>query len=303
MILGESPSLAEINKQLTDKPEIGYRIIHWIKNKNEKEYQNILEKIKEEEIEILVISREIKKNPTMLKMLYETLALGVKILDEEDLYEIIFQKIPINELEEGWFVQQIQARAKLYDNLKRILDLLLSLLVFIILSPIIVLIFIFIGTTSSGPVIYSQNRVGRKEKEFTLYKFRTMRKDAEAGGPQWSKEKDDRVTPIGKILRHTHLDEIPQLINIIRGELSFVGPRPERPEFVSLLREKIPYYDIRHIVKPGLTGFAQINYRYGSSVEDAYKKLEYDVYYIKNRSFILDALIILKTIRLIFKNH
>ena len=127
-----------------------------------------------------------------------------------------------------------------------------------------------------------------------------MKADAEKNGPQWASKNDSRVTFIGRILRFCHLDELPQLFNIFKGELSFVGPRPERPEFIKELKEKIPYYEIRHLVKPGITGWAQINYRYGASLEDAYKKLEYDIFYLKNRSLILDLLIILKTIKAIF---
>ncbi|OGM96182.1 hypothetical protein A2333_02810 [Candidatus Wolfebacteria bacterium RIFOXYB2_FULL_49_7] len=130
-----------------------------------------------------------------------------------------------------------------------------------------------------------------------------MRMDAEKHGAQWSKPGDDRVTNVGKVLRATHIDEFPQLINVLRGEISFVGPRPERPEFVSDLKKKIPYYEVRHLVQPGITGWAQIGYRYGSTVEDAYRKLEFDIYYLKNMSFTLDILIILKTIKTVFVNE
>jgi len=127
-----------------------------------------------------------------------------------------------------------------------------------------------------------------------------MKIDAERNGAQWATKNDPRVTPVGRLLRRTHLDELPQLLNIIKGDISFVGPRPERPEFVSQLEEKIPYYEIRHLIKPGLTGWAQINYRYGASIEDAHEKLQYDIYYIKNCSLLIDVLILLKTVRLLF---
>ncbi|MFA4827508.1 MAG: sugar transferase, partial [Candidatus Shapirobacteria bacterium] len=178
----------------------------------------------------------------------------------------------------------------------------LSLVLFSVILPISLIIFLLIKLTSKGPAIYKQIRTGKKENEFILYKFRTMYLDAEKHGPQWSRENDARITPVGKILRYTHLDELPQLINIIKGDISFVGPRPERPEFVAILKEKIPYYEIRHLVEPGVTGWAQINYRYGSSIEDAYEKLQYDIYYLKNRSFVLDFLIVLKTIKSVFSN-
>ena len=154
---------------------------------------------------------------------------------------------------------------------------------------------------SSGPAIFSQERVGMNGKRFTLHKFRSMRMDAEkTSGPTWAKEKDDRCTRIGAFIRRCRIDELPQLVNVLRGDMSFVGPRPERPYFVDLLKENIRYYGLRHYVKPGITGWAQVMYRYGASVEDAYQKLQYDLYYAKNVSLSLDLLILLKTIKVVF---
>ncbi|MEK7075474.1 MAG: exopolysaccharide biosynthesis polyprenyl glycosylphosphotransferase, partial [Patescibacteria group bacterium] len=189
-----------------------------------------------------------------------------------------------------------------YDAAKRTIDFCLALFFNIVFLPLILIIALLIKSTSKGLIIFKQERVGLNNESFTLFKFRTMRPDAEKNGPQWASENDSRITPFGKILRRTHLDELPQLFNILKGDLSFVGPRPERPEFVEKLKEQIPYYEIRHIIKPGLTGWAQINYRYGASVKDAYEKLQYEIYYLKNRSLILDLLIILKTVRLFFIN-
>jgi lipopolysaccharide/colanic/teichoic acid biosynthesis glycosyltransferase len=165
---------------------------------------------------------------------------------------------------------------------------------------------IVIKATSHGPVIFKQVRVGEFGREFTLYKFRSMVANAadgsaEAGtGAVWKTANDPRFTRIGRILERTHLDELPQLINILKGDASFVGPRPERPRFVAELKEKIPYYELRHLVRPGIAGWAQLQYKYGASVEDAYQKLQYDLYYLKNRSLLLDASIILKTFKLFF---
>jgi len=153
-----------------------------------------------------------------------------------------------------------------------------------------------IKLNSAGPIFYRQKRVGKNGKIFEIAKFRSMFKDAEKNGAQWANEKDERITGMGKILRKTRIDELPQLWNVLKGEMSFIGPRPERPEFVEELQKQIPHYVMRHLVKPGLSGWAQIKFPYGASVEDAMEKLQYDLYYIKNRSFVLDLAITARTI-------
>jgi lipopolysaccharide/colanic/teichoic acid biosynthesis glycosyltransferase len=166
------------------------------------------------------------------------------------------------------------------------------------------LIAVVIKLDSPGPAVFSQERVGFLGRRFTVHKFRSMRQDAEQGtGPVWARENDDRITRAGAFLRKCRFDELPQLWNVLRGDMSFIGPRPERPYFVDLLKAKIPYFDLRHYVKPGITGWAQVMYPYGASVEDAYRKLEYDLYYAKNMSLRLDALILLKTIGVVVKSE
>jgi lipopolysaccharide/colanic/teichoic acid biosynthesis glycosyltransferase len=167
----------------------------------------------------------------------------------------------------------------------------------VLFLPLEILVALLIKLTSPGPIIYTQVRTGRDGKPFTLYKFRTMRIDAEQAGPQWSTRGDTRVTWIGRILRYTHVDEFPQLWNVLKGEIAFVGPRPERPEFEETLTQEIPHYRVRHLVKPGITGWAQVSYRYGSSVEDAYEKLQFDLHYLRNASIIMDAFVLLKTLK------
>jgi len=168
-----------------------------------------------------------------------------------------------------------------------------------LVSPLFAIIAVAIKLTSRGPVFYGQTRVGKDGRIFTVYKFRSMRTDAETGGPQWAAKDDRRVTRVGRFIRLTRIDELPQIWNVLRNEMSFVGPRPERPFFVDELRKQIPYYMERLLVKPGLTGWAQINYQYGSSVEDAVTKLQFDLYYIKNLSIWLDLLILVRTIKVI----
>lgn len=165
--------------------------------------------------------------------------------------------------------------------------------------PVALVTAILIKVDSTGPVFYRQERVGKNGAPFTVVKFRSMRTDAEKAGPVWASEQDDRTTRVGRIIRKLRIDEIPQFWNIIRGEMDFVGPRPERPHFVSQLAQEIPYYQQRHLIAPGLTGWAQIKYPYGASIEDARQKLQYDLYYIKNQSLILDAIILFETIKII----
>jgi lipopolysaccharide/colanic/teichoic acid biosynthesis glycosyltransferase len=187
-----------------------------------------------------------------------------------------------------------------YLSRKRILDVVCAILMILVTAPLLVLIAIGIKLDSAGPAIFSQERVGLQGTRFTLYKFRSMRSDAEStSGPVWAAEFDDRVTSFGKILRKFRLDEIPQAINVLRGDMSFAGPRPERPYFVNMLREHIPSYDTRHDVKPGITGWAQVTMPYGASIEDAKDKLQYDLYYIEHMSFRQDLLVLLKTVRVV----
>ncbi|HBT74618.1 TPA: sugar transferase, partial [Candidatus Wolfebacteria bacterium] len=238
-----------------------------------------------------------------VKIVYQLLPMGVRIFDFVDFYELAFKQIPLKEIEENWFIEHIRPMGPLYAFIRAVFEKVLAIVMLVILSPIILLAAVAVKFTSRGPVIYRQERVGKNEQLFEIYKFRSMRVDAEKHGAQWSAPGDNRVTKVGKFLRATHIDEFPQLFNVLRGEVSFVGPRPERPEFVADLKKKVPYYEVRHLVQPGITGWAQIGYRYGSSVEDAYRKLEFDIYYLKNMSFVLDILIILKTIKTVFVNE
>jgi exopolysaccharide biosynthesis polyprenyl glycosylphosphotransferase len=192
------------------------------------------------------------------------------------------------------------AAGKMSAALKRLADLLVSTVMLIALLPLMALTALAIKIDSPGPVLYRQQRVGRFDKTFTLYKFRSMSADAEAGGdPRWAQKQDPRTTRIGRYIRATRIDELPQLANVIRGEMSMVGPRPERPHFVGQLARAIPFYRQRTYVKPGLTGWAQVNFPYGASVEDAREKLAYDLYYVKNRTIMLDLVILFSTVRVV----
>ena len=305
LLIGSNKTAEELAEAIQNNPQLGYKIKFWMKEGLlDKEFEHLAQIIIANQINTLVIPAHLKKDSKAAKLIYKTLVLGIEVADLAALYESVFQKIPLAELEEVWFLENLAKKHKIYEIISGPLEILLALILTMILLPLAVLIIILIKLTSPGSAFFTQKRVGKNGKEFVIWKFRTMQSDAEKDGAQWANYyKDSRVTPIGKVLRWTHLDELPQLYNILRGELSFVGPRPERPEFVEKLRKELPYYDLRHLAKPGVTGWAQINYRYAASVQDSYQKLQYDIYYIKNNSPLLDFLIILKTIKFLIANH
>lgn len=226
---------------------------------------------------------------------------GTEITDVQSFYERDLKKASIDLVQPSWILYSDGFRASKTRNItKRLLDLVISLSLTVVLLPFMILTALAVMLETGFPVLYSQIRVGKNGRPFRIYKFRSMRQDAEKGGKAvWASENDNRVTRVGAFIRNTRLDELPQLYNVIRGDMSFVGPRPERPEFVGELKEKIPFYDTRHYVKPGLMGWAQLNYPYGASVEDARGKLEYDLYYSKNHSFIMDILIMIQTVEVV----
>ena len=221
---------------------------------------------------------------------------GIEVLDGLSFYERLTGKIVLEGLNPGWLIfSDGFSRQRLALIVKRIIDLVCATIGLAITTPAILVLAVLIKLDSKGPVFYRQRRVGKRQRLFTLLKLRSMHVDAEEGGPVWAVTGDPRTTRVGRILRKLRLDELPQMCNVLRGEMSFVGPRPERPEFVAMLSEKVPYYNLRHSVKPGITGWAQIRYPYGSSVEDAVEKMHYDLYYIKNFSLGLDLLILAET--------
>ncbi|HYA30265.1 MAG TPA: TIGR03013 family XrtA/PEP-CTERM system glycosyltransferase [Acidobacteriota bacterium] len=228
-------------------------------------------------------------------------AMGVPIEDCHSFYERLASKIAVTDLPPEWIALSGGFRRdRLILLTKRTIDIAVSFLGLILSAPLVLLTGLAIKLDSRGGIFYRQERVGQNDRRFVLYKFRSMRQDAEASmGPVWASECDPRVTRVGAMIRKLRIDEIPQMINVLKGEMSFVGPRPERPYFVEQLKQKIPYYDLRHSVKPGITGWAQISYRYGDSEQDAVEKLQYDLYYIKHMSPIFDLQIIFESLKVI----
>jgi sugar transferase (PEP-CTERM system associated) len=251
--------------------------------------------------EIVVAVRQQRGGVLPLRDLLACRLNGIKITDLGRFFERVNGHVPLDLSRASWFIYGEGYRQSwLSSAVKRALDLVVTLMLAVPALPIMVVTAILIEAESGGPIIYRQERVGRRGTRFTLFKFRSMAQDAERDGkPTWAAVDDVRVTRVGRFIRRSRIDELPQLINVLRGEMSIVGPRPERPEFVAMLSEKIPFYAIRHSVKPGITGWAQVRYSYVSTVDDTVKKLEYDIYYVRNRSLLLDILILLETVRVV----
>lgn len=233
---------------------------------------------------------------------YQMLPRRIRMIHAIGFYEKVFRYIPVHSTNEYWIMSNMDVVSRRsYDIAKRIFDVLFSVALLPIVVPLGMCIAIVIRLFGEkGAVFFMQERVGQNNKLFTLVKFRTMNVDAEKDGAQWATKHDPRVTKLGHFLRITRLDELPQIINIIKGEMSFIGPRPERMVFVEQLAKKIPHYQIRHIIKPGLSGWAQINYKYTNSVEDTMKKVSYDIFYVKHMNIVLDLYILLRTIIVVF---
>lgn len=320
IFFGHSKELHELINIMLSNPQFGYAPICIVLTEKEREPHsanvpvvhfdhNLPRLVKKYDAALVVASNEIKKDESIVRMLYQILPLGVSFRDFPAFYEQITGKIPVSLIGEAWFVENIaQLKDPVADYIKRIIDITLAILAglaSIILFPLIALL---IKLETRGPVFIKQIRTGKNGITFTLIKFRSMIALgpgglAENGNPVWAQEIDSRVTGFGRFLRTTHIDELPQAWNILRGELSVVGPRPERPEFVSHLEKVIPHYAMRHLIKPGITGWAQINMPglYAGSVEDSLEKLQYDLYYTKHKSTMMDIAIILKTILLTLK--
>jgi sugar transferase (PEP-CTERM system associated) len=258
-----------------------------------------------EGIETIVFSTGYRSalNGHLVRHVLDLKTRGVKVYEMPTFYMRVTGKVPVRYIEDRWLLfgqdfPGLAAQEKV--RLMRLLDVVVALSSLVVLSPLIAFVALLIRATSRGPVLYRQERLGLARRPYALLKFRTMVIDAEKeGGPQWARPQDSRVTSVGKLLRRLRIDEIPQFVNVLLGDMSVIGPRPERPHFVELLEKEIPYYGLRFAVRPGLTGWAQVNFPYGNSVEDSHAKLQYDLYYIQERSFFLDAVILLKTLQTI----
>ena len=251
--------------------------------------------------EIVVAAREQRGGVLPVAELLVCRAIGVRISDLSGFFERMRGEVPIESLKASWLIYGDGFRQGLARRfVKRAFDIIASAVLLVVAAPVMALAALAILFESGGPVIFRQERTGRGGRTFTLLKFRSMRRDAEAGGKAlWAAERDDRVTAVGRVMRKLRIDELPQLVNVLAGDMSLVGPRPERPCFVADLAREIPFYELRHSVKPGITGWAQVRWTYTASVEDSRRKLQFDLYYVKNHSLALDLLIAIETVRVV----
>jgi len=311
LIIGAARLAKDIIETSKDKKFKGYHIAGALTFMKSRENQEIFgvpvfgpsidfEKIvQENRIEIIVVTLRDRRGKLPVFELLKSKMDNIEVMEGFTFYEKVKRKIIIDDfLKPSWFIFQGGFfHTSLHSSIKRAQGVLISFILLTILSPVLLLISILIKLESEGPVFYIQERVGKKGKVFRLLKFRSMGQNAETSGATFAVKNDPRVTRLGGFLRKVRLDEVPQFINIFKGDMDMVGPRPERPSFVEQLEEKVPYYSLRHTVRPGLTGWAQVNYPYGENFSDSREKLKYDLYYVKHFSWYLDLFILVMTIR------
>ncbi|HET6979195.1 MAG TPA: TIGR03013 family XrtA/PEP-CTERM system glycosyltransferase [Pyrinomonadaceae bacterium] len=313
LIVGSGNLAVEVAREVLDRPDAGYRIVGFVGTDAELLGKSLInprvigmtdqldEIVQRENIDRIVVAMGERRGqlPTN-KLLKLSLTGRVNIEEGATFYERITGRVSLNMLRPSWLIFTGRGRqAKISELSRNVVHWLVALVGAILSLPIVLVTAVLIKLESKGPIFYKQERVGKNGRTFTLTKFRSMRVDAEQAGPVWASKGDTRTTRVGRIIRKIRVDEIPQFWNILLGQMSFVGPRPERPHFVSQLAEEIPFYEQRHLIAPGLTGWAQIKYPYGASIEDARQKLQYDLFYIKNHGLFLDALIMFETIKII----
>jgi sugar transferase (PEP-CTERM system associated) len=310
LVLGAG-ARADRLRQLGDRPESGFVIVGYI---GMTESQKVVEEAIQREaihnltrfvenlgVSEVVLALEERRNSLPLSDLLRIKTAGVHVNDFSSFVERETGRVDLDTVNPSWliFSDGFSSLRVFSAGAKRVFDVSASAILLILTAPIILLFALLVKLDSKGPAFFRQVRVGLYGQNFDVIKLRSMRTDAEAGGAQWATKNDPRITRIGRFIRKTRIDELPQAWSVLKGEMSFVGPRPERPEFVADLEEKLQYYAERHMVKPGITGWAQINYPYGASIEDSRHKLEYDLYYAKNYTPFLDLLILLQTLRVV----
>jgi len=299
ILIGESSYLLELEKNIKINPQVGIHIIHHFKYLNDMDID--LGKIKNL---VIIIDKNIGFKSDDILNLYRK---NIEILDTAKAYEKYLTKIPVEYIDLSFVIEEVNTKKDIfYQIISWFLDKLFAILTLIITSPLLLIGIIARAIEDGRPIFIKQQRIGLNGKIFNIYKLRSMIAlspdgSAETNGPVWATGKDDpRITKVGKVIRKLHIDEIPQMINVLAGDISLIGPRPERPEFVEMLSKDIPYYSFRHIVKPGFTGWAQIKYHYANSVLSSKEKFKYDLYYVKNRNIFMDFGICLRTIQIIF---
>ena len=314
IIIGSGELARDILEEIRNRRDISYNIKLIVDHEKAKNsfiqfedvqvqygFYGLYEKAEAEQVSSMIMAMDEKRGRFPHDELLSCKTKGISVVDGESFYERITGKLMVEKINPSWLIfSDGFVKSKTSRIMKRTVGLTLSSLMLVIFFPLMLLVAVAIKLESRGPVFFFQERVGKNEKLFRLYKFRSMKADAEkASGPVWAIHDDVRITRVGKFIRRFRIDELPQLWNVLKGDMSFVGPRPERQFFVEKLVKNIPYYKERFIVKPGVTGWAQIKYPYGSSEKDALEKLKYDLYYIKNMSFVMDLIVILQSIKIV----
>lgn len=307
LIFGEGPLIEHLSMEIATRPELGLRVVGRVSTKTNGNdsstssgaVESLAQYAKSLRLNQIIVAAGDRRGVLPVKELLWMKSKGILIQDAAEVFEAVTGKVPLESLRLSWLLFSPSDRDSRFMLIyERVAALFASTLGLLVSLPLIPFIALAIRISSPGPILYRQKRVGRGGLIFDCYKFRTMRADAEADtGPTWASDDDPRITQVGHFLRTARLDEIPQLWNVIRGDMNLVGPRPERPEFVEWLNREIPNYEFRHIIRPGITGWAQIRYGYGQSIADAKEKLQYDLFYMKHMSPGLDLLILFETVK------
>ncbi len=297
-LVGPKELCLGIETFINENPLLGYQVVE--RAHNLEDCPENIGKFDFDQIDLVAIDSRYLNNPVVMKLLYKNLSKDIRILNLVDYVEKVSGEVAVEDLEESWVLRNFAIRSnKRYFRLKNFFDKVVALLIMVFAFPVFFLSLVLAALMHGRPLFFKQKRTGYLDRKFDLYKLRTMVVDAEKNGHMWATPGDCRVTAFGRFLRKSRIDELPQLWNVIKGDMSLVGPRPERPEIISSLEKKLPFYNARHLVKPGITGWAQVNFGYGCSDSDSLKKLKFDLYYTKHKSLWLDLRIALKTIKTI----
>src|SRR5713226_875740 len=316
LIIGTGPTGISLARDILSRPEIQLKVVGFLDEKGEDIGKSLVNPgiiggvadlesiVRQENIGHIVISLLERRGRMPVRELLRLKFAGVKVEDAHSFFERMTGRIILERLSPSWLIlSEGFSKSSLLVWAKRMIDVVISLITLIVCTPLMAVAAVAVYLESGSPVLFRQERAGLHGRPFAMLKFRSMYTNAEEGGPQWASAGDPRITRVGRWLRKSRIDELPQAINVLRGEMSIVGPRPERPEFVSMLEEQIPYYGLRHTVRPGITGWAQVKYQYGASVEETKTKLEYDLFYIKHLSIMLDLAVLFETAKVMLSGR
>lgn len=316
LVLGTGSEGISLVREILARPELHMKVVGFLDEKGENIGRSLVnpgiigaagdveEIVRREKVDRVVLSLMERRGGTPARQLLNLKFAGVTVEDAHRFYETLSGRICLQRLSPSWLILSDGFRKSEFQlAAKRVFDLVVSACLIVLTLPITILLALTIWLESGGPVLFRQKRTGLHGKEFEILKFRSMRQDAEKDGPQWAAANDNRITRVGRFIRNMRLDELPQLINVFRGDMSLVGPRPERPVFCAMLEEKIPFFAQRHSVRPGITGWAQIKFQYGASIEESWTKLEYELFYIKHMSVTLDLAILFETVKVVLSGR